>query len=120
MRSELILATIFILLLVICLNPFNFFMPSTMVMMLLSALIIIFGLFSAVIWKERPQDEREVVLSQKAGRVAFLAGIGILVIGIGIQTYFHMLDHWLVYALIAMILGKIGAHIYFQKMDERG
>ncbi len=115
MKSELVLAIIFILLLLVCLNPFNIFMPSAMVMMLVTGLIVIFALFSAVLWKEHPKDEREAMLSQKAGRLAFLAGTAVLVIGIIFQTLAHTVDHWLVYALIAMILGKICGHLYFQK-----
>jgi predicted MFS family arabinose efflux permease len=114
MKSEYFLAGLFIILLIICLNPFNFFMPSSMVMMLLIGIVVVFGIFSAVIWKERPKDEREVILSQKAGRMAFLIGTGVLVVGISLQEYYHMEDPWLIYALIAMVLGKIVSHIYFQ------
>lgn len=115
MKSYVILSVIIISLLVVFLNPFNFFMPPSIVMMLIVSLILLFGFFAAIIWKEKPQDEREAVLSQKAGRIAFLTGTTMLTIGIAYQEYYHRLDPWLIYALVAMILGKILGLWYGQK-----
>jgi hypothetical protein len=64
-------------------------------------------LFAALIWREKPADEREILLSQKAGRIAFLVGTSVLVIGIVYEELHHSLDPWLIYALVFMILGKI-------------
>ena len=115
MKSELFLSAIIISLLVIFLNPFNLLMPPSVVMMLIVGLIIFFGVFAAVIWKEKPQDEREAVLSQKAGRIAFLTGTTMLIVGIAYQEYYHALDPWLIYAFVAMILGKLLGYWYGQK-----
>ncbi|MBP9719207.1 MAG: hypothetical protein KBD46_01965 [Candidatus Levybacteria bacterium] len=107
MKSELLLSSVILLLLLIFLNPLNIFMPPTIVMVLVLILLILFSIFGALVWKEKPHDEREVLLSQKAGRVAFLTGMTVLVIGITYQEYHHTLDPWLIYALVAMILGKV-------------
>jgi uncharacterized membrane protein YccC len=36
----------------------------------------------------------------------------VLVVAIVVQGYLDMLDHWLVYALLAMVFGKVAARIY--------
>jgi uncharacterized membrane protein YgdD (TMEM256/DUF423 family) len=115
MRNELVLSSIIIILLVVFLNPFNLLMPPSLVMMLIVVLIVLFGVFAAILWKEKPQDEREALLSQKAGRTAFLTGTTVLILGIVYQEYHHSLDPWLIYALVAMILGKLLGLGYGQK-----
>lgn len=107
MKSELFLSALIVSLLIVFLNPFNLLMPPSVVMMLIVGLIVFFGIFGAIIWKEKPRDEREALLSQRAGRIAFLTGTTVLVIGITYQEYYHTLDSWLIYALVAMILGKV-------------
>jgi hypothetical protein len=47
-----------------------------------------------------------------AGRIAFLAGSAILLLGIVVQTYFHALDPWLVAALAAMVIAKMVGNAY--------
>ncbi len=115
MKSELVPAIIVVLLLLVFLNPFNLFMPPTFVMILLVTLIVLFGVFAALIWREKPIDEREVLLSQKAGRTAFLVGTTVLVIGIVYEELYHALDSWLIYALVFMIMGKIVGYWYIKR-----
>ena len=115
MKSELIFSSTVIVLLFVFLNPFNLFMPPAVVMMLLVMLIVLFGVFAALIWREKTHDEREVLLSQKAGRVAFLVGTTVLIIGIVYQELSHSLDPWLIYSLVFIILGKIIGYWYIKQ-----
>jgi putative flippase GtrA len=82
-------------------------MPPTVVMLAVVALILVFGLFSIYVWKERKGDERETYLKILSGHFAFLTGSFILVLAIAYQELNHILDPWLVYALIGMIIAKI-------------
>lgn len=104
-----------IVILLVFLNPFNLLMPPPIVNMLLIALLVFFGLFSAVIWKERSGDERDNYHKMIAGHLAFLTGSILLTVAIVIQELNHALDSWLVYILIGMILAKIIGHIYSQR-----
>ena len=113
--NEQTIGIILIALAILCLNPFNFFMPSPMVSMLIVIVIAVFSIFAATIWKEKPHDEREAFHGMLAGRYAFLVGSGILVIGILYQTHQHAVDPWLVIALTGMLLAKIGGLLYGQK-----
>ncbi len=113
--SEIIISIVLIILLVLFLNPFDFLMPPPLFSMLIIVLIALFGMFVAVVWKEGVRDEREGFHRMLAGRFAFLAGSSILVIGIIIQELRHISDPWLIYALVGMLIAKIGGMLYGQK-----
>lgn len=113
--KETTIAVILIILLVVFLNPFDLLMPPPILSMLILFLIAVFGIFAAVIWKERARDEREHFHRMLAGRYAFLAGSSILVFGIILQSLTHHVDPWLIFALVGMILVKLFGLSYSQK-----
>jgi len=86
-----------------------------MVMSMLAITLGLFGLFASFILRETMIDEREGQHRTLAGRNAFLAGSGVLTLGIVIQGYTHTVDPWLVVALIVMIVVKIGTRIWSDK-----
>ena len=110
--NEIIAAFVLILLVGALLNPFNWFMSGPVVMMLILSLVVVFILFTAFIWKERARDERELWHRTIAGRVAFLSGTAVLILGIIIQGLNHNVDVWLVLTLTVMIFAKIITSIY--------
>lgn len=83
-----------------------------LVMTLLGCLLFIFIVFGVFVWKEKGGDEREQTHRMFAGRVAFLAGAGVLVLGIIVQELQGKLDNWLIYSLVVMILAKVIALKY--------
>ena len=113
--KETTIAAILIILLVLFLNPFDLLMPPSFLSMLILFLIVTFGIFAAIIWKENAKDEREHLHRMLAGRYAFLAGSSILVIGIISQSLQHTIDPWLIFALVGMILVKLIGLSYSQK-----
>lgn len=92
---------------ILLLNPFHFWMPDMMVMGMLAVALALFGIFASFILRERSADERDDQHKSLAGRNAFLAGSGILTLGIAVQGYTHAVDPWLVLALISMVMVKI-------------
>lgn len=110
--SEIIVPILLIALLLLFLNPFSWYMPSAIVMSALCTLVLLFFIFGVFIWKEKTVDEREQIHKMLAGRIAFLVGSTILVIGICVQEYQEKLDPWLVYTLAAMILAKLVTFLY--------
>lgn len=112
MKSELIISTVLLLLLVLLLNPWGFLMPSPIDMMLLVLFLLLFSLFAVFLFRETARDERESLHRYIAARAAFLLGAAVLVIGILQQSLSHNLDPWLVVSLAAMILGKIVGLLY--------
>ncbi len=115
LSKELFISLVLIVLLLLFLDPFDFLMPPSFVMMAVIFVIVVFSIFSAVVWRENPKDERESFLGMFAGRVAYLSGTTILLLGIVFQEIKHRLDPWLVYALMGMIIAKTMGLLYGQK-----
>lgn len=105
--KETIVTIALISIAILLLNPFHFWMPDMMVICMLATALVLFGIFASYILREESVDEREAQHKSLAGRSAFLAGAGVLMLGIVIQGYTHTVDPWLVIALIVMIITKI-------------
>ena len=110
--QEIFVSLALIVLLILFLNPFGFWMPNILLMMMVLGLVVVFSVFASFIWRENARDEREGLHKMMAGRVAFLAGTAVLVTGIIVQSFKHELDFWLVFTLGIMILAKIIGLIY--------
>lgn len=87
-------------------------MPNSMHPFMTPLLVILFILFSAVVWKEKPGDEREQLHTFIASRCAYFAGITVIVIGIIIESFHKMIDPWLILAVCIMLLAKLAGLIY--------
>ena len=109
---ETLVTVALVVLAVLLLNPFHFWMPDMMVMGLLACTLGLFGMFATFILRERVIDERDAAHRTLAGRNAFLVGTGVLTLAIVVQGYTHSVDPWLVVALTAMILVKIGTRFW--------
>lgn len=112
---EIILALIIVILSLLLLNPLELWMPSGSDMAVTGAFLIAFATFALFIFRESAGDEREVLHRNMSGRVAFLAGAGILVLGITLEGLRHNIDPWLIVALIAMVLGKVAGLFWSRK-----
>ncbi len=116
MNKHLILqgicALVFAVLAICLVNPLKFWMTDMVHMLILGAAVFVAGIFSVFVLSESALDERDIEHRQVAGRAAFFAGGGVLLLGIIVQTFAHALDPWLVWALLAMIIAKVGARYY--------
>ena len=110
--QEITISIILIILLLLLLNPFHFWMPDFMVMTMVLGLLVIFSIFSTLIWKENVKDEREGFHRMMADRIAFISGSLVLIFGIIVESFNHEIDFWLISALGIMILAKTISIIY--------
>lgn len=110
--KEVSISGILIILLVLFLNPFDFWMPTALLMMMVLGLVVVFALFASFVWRENHRDEREGLHKMMAGRIAFLVGAALLTLGIIVQSFNHNLDPWLVFVLTGMIVAKVITLIY--------
>lgn len=94
------------------LSSLHLWMPETIPTMVVLGLIILIGVTVSFILKERGGDEREVNHSLFSGKVAFLSGTSVLLVGIIKEITTRNVDFWLVAAFITMVLAKILALIY--------
>ena len=109
---EIIIALFLIGFLILFLSPIDLLMPMTTGTMSILLVAVLFMVFSSLVFREKSRDERENVLKMNAGRISFLAGSIIAVIGILYQSTTHNIDPWLVYTLIGMILAKTTTRLY--------
>ncbi len=110
--KESVLALVFVFLLVLIVNPFHLWMPTMLHMVALVAVLAAFSGFSIFVLRERARDEREQLHRMQVGRIGFLVGASVLTVAVVIQEFYDMLDVWLVFALVGMIVGKMIAGVY--------
>lgn len=110
--KETIVTVALIVIAILLLNPFHFWMPDMMVMCMLAVALGLFGVFASFILRENVVDERDGQHRTLAGRNAFLAGSGVLTLGIVVQGYNHAVDPWLVSALIVMVVVKMVTRVW--------
>lgn len=113
--GEMVTSVVLIVILLLFIAPTKLSMPMQILPMLAVFLIVSFLVFSALIWKEGSVDERESLHVLNAGRISFLTGSGVLVIGILYQSISHNVDPWLIYTMVIMILAKIASRIYSER-----
>jgi fumarate reductase subunit D len=111
-KQESIVSVILVILLILLTHPFGWFKQENLSFITMCTIVPVFIVFAALVWKERALDERESFHRMIAGRFAFLVGSGVLVVGIVYQKLYGTLDKWLVFALAAMVLGKIFGRVY--------
>ncbi len=114
--SESLIVGALVVAALVLIDPLHWFMPTMLQMAALAGLVAAFALLAVFLVREEARDEREEQLRLSSGRIGFLFGAGVLVVAIAIQGYLDMLDHWLVYALLAMVLGKIGARVWAERL----
>jgi len=111
-KKEIVVSITLILLVVGLVNPTNLWMPQPAHMLLLAGVTIFFMFFAGLVWYEKAEDEREMVLRDKAGRAGYIGGLSILMVGFVIQSFYHQSDPWLTVALLVMILSKVLSQIF--------
>ena len=112
MLKENITACILVALVIGLANPFHLWMPSMAHFVMLAGAFAAFAAYAVFILREKALDERDDAHRMIAGRSAFLAGAGVLLLGIFVQSGHHEIDLWLVYSLAAMIFAKFTARWY--------
>jgi hypothetical protein len=110
--KELFLAVILLLLLSSFVLFEELLMPMETTIILSLGLILSFFFYTIFIWKEKGRDEREILHALHAGRVSFLTGSFILVLGIVVQAFNHSIDPWLIYALSGIVFSKLMMLLY--------
>jgi cobalamin synthase len=91
-------------------------MPSGLQMLLLAIVLGLIAMFLVLVWRERPDDEREMHNQAMASRSAYLIGSLFLIGTLIIQSLDHRLDPAIPITLLAMIATKV---IVQRIMDDR-
>lgn len=106
--THAIVSIVFLVLLLLVANPFDFWMPTTVQYLSVAAVAVVGALYAGLIYKERPRDEREESLRGNSGRAAYLVGVGVLILGVVVPILNG--GHpslWVLGALAAMVVAKV-------------
>ena len=88
--------------------PKTILMPTSLQMLLLLAIVLgLVAAFLVLLWREQPDDEREMQNQALASRLAYIVGSLVLIGALIIQSFNHDLDPAVPIALFAMIATKI-------------
>ena len=82
-------------------------MPSALQMILLVIVLVLVSGFLVFLWREQPNDERELHNQAMASRSAYMTGSVVLIIALVCQSLRHDLDPAIPIALLAMIATKV-------------
>jgi len=97
-------------------NPFDFWMPNTVTLLMAGGLVVVFAVFAGVVLHEKPEDEREVSHTMNASRTGYLLGLTIVVLGIVVEALTaYRIDPWLIAALVVMAAGKLVTSFYLKR-----
>lgn len=109
-KSDVVIGGLAVACVVLALMPF---MPGELSMVLIGIFVALFALFTMLIWRERPRDEREEQLVLASDRLGFLAGAVVLSTIVVIQTLRHQKTVLFVTVLVTMIIAKlIGKYLH--------
>lgn len=84
-----------------------FWMPMMGEMTALLIVVILLLVWAGFVMQEVAHDEREVLLKMKSGRIAYLSGLGVLMLALIVQGFAHAIDPWIAIALAVMVLAKL-------------
>ncbi len=91
-----------------------FWMPMMGEMTALLLVVILLLVWAGFVMQETAHDEREVLLKMKSGRVAYLSGLGVLMLALIVQGFAHAIDSWIAIALAVMVVSKLVSRLYLE------
>lgn len=102
----------FVVLLVLLTNPFMAWMPPMGLAAALLLAAVLMGVWIGFVAHEGARDEREEVHRMRSGRMAYLAGLGMLTLALVVQGLRHDIDPWISGTLAIMVVAKLVARLY--------
>ncbi len=110
--GETLISLFLVGLLIFFVNPLDLLMPKELHLFMIPTLVLLFVVFTAIIWKEKAIDEREQLHKYISARFAYFASITVLVLGIIYQSAYNAVDPWLIIAVCVILLSKLIGLVY--------
>ena len=111
---ETILLAVLSLLLILLIDPFNLMMKLMMSGVVVVALIILYITKFIVIWRENPQDERDLAHRFRSSWISYYSVSMLLFIGVLTESLTGDIDTWLIISLIGLFVSKLASMIYLE------
>lgn len=110
--------TLLLLLIGLLVDPFHFDDQNSFYIVFVWLAVLIYCLLVLFVYKENPEDEREMHNRFYSSRAAYLSGSAFLMFVCMIQGSTDTIDPWILLTLIVMIFSKLIAHIYIEYHDK--
>ena len=91
-----------------------FWMPMMGEMVALLIVTVLLCIWVGLIMFEKVHDEREALLRHQSGRIAYIAGISVLLVALLIQGFGHAIDPWIPITLAVMVVVKQLSRLYLE------
>jgi len=91
-----------------------FWMPMMGEMLALLFVTVLILVWMGFILFEHASDEREAVLKYQSGRMAYLAGLVMLLAALIVQGFAHSIDPWVPVTLAVMVVVKQVTRMYLE------
>lgn len=91
-----------------------FWMPMMGEMIALLVVVILMLVWAGFVMQEVAHDEREVILKMKSGRLAYLSGLGVLMVALIVQGFAHTIDPWIAVTIAVMVVSKLISRFCFE------
>ena len=115
MNQQLIVTSVFVLLLVFLLNPLGLWMPAELEYLMAAAVAVVAAVFASLIMGEKARDEREEHIRAHAARAGYVSGIFVLTLSIAVtMLQGNDVNAWVVIALAVMVLVRL----FVRKREE--
>jgi hypothetical protein len=112
--AEVILLALLTILLVLLLDPFNIIMKLMLSGVVAGALVVLYIVKFFIIWKEKPQDERDLSHRFYSSWVSYYTVSALLFIGVLAESLTGHMDVWLIISLAGLFVTKLGTLIYLE------
>ncbi len=109
-----VVAVVIGFLLVVIADLVPFWMPMMGELVVLVCVTVLLLVWASFVLSETAVDEREVYLKMQSGRVAYVAGLAVLLVALIMQTINHTIDPWIPVALAVMVLAKQFTRMYLE------
>jgi len=109
---QISVAVLLAFLLLVLADLVPFWMPMMGEMIALMLVVVLLVVWAGFVMQEQAHDEREVLLKMKSGRIAYLSGLGMLLIALLVQGFAHDIDPWIAITLAVMVVVKLLARLY--------
>jgi hypothetical protein len=102
------------ILLLLFLDPFNIMMKLVLSMGVIVSLITLYVVKFLIIWREKPQDERDLEHRFKSSWLSYSTVSVLLFTGVIVEAFQGSVNIWLIIALLGMFLSKLLSLLYLE------
>lgn len=112
--AESALLALLSILCVMLLNPFNLMMKLMLSLGVIALLVVLYLVKFFIIWREKPQDERDLKHRFQSSWVSYSTVSILLFIGVVVEALQGQVDVWLIIAITGMFFSKLASLLYLE------